>query len=50
MSIEQIHGLLQTAWVVWFFVLFTGIVIWAMRPSRREKFEQARLIPLREAE
>ncbi|TPG57683.1 cbb3-type cytochrome c oxidase subunit 3 [Roseomonas nepalensis] len=50
MTIEQIHSLLLTAWIVWFFVLFTGIVVWAMRPARREKFERARLIPLREAE
>lgn len=50
MTIEQMHSLLLTAWIVWFFVLFTGIVVWAMRPSRREKFERARLIPLREAE
>lgn len=50
MTIEQLHSLLLTAWVLWFFTLFSGIVVWAMRPSRREAFEQARLIPLREAE
>ncbi|MFC0389101.1 cbb3-type cytochrome oxidase subunit 3 [Muricoccus vinaceus] len=50
MTIEQIHSLLLTTWIVWFFLLFTGIVVWALRPARRETFERARLIPLREAE
>ncbi|MBP0447132.1 cbb3-type cytochrome c oxidase subunit 3 [Roseomonas sp. SSH11] len=50
MSIEQLHSLLLTTWIVWFFLLFGGIVTWALLPARREKFERARQIPLREAE
>lgn len=50
MSIEQLHSLLLTAWIVWFFVLFGGIVAWALWPGRRDKFESARLMPLRETE
>lgn len=50
MDIHQLHGLLTTVWVVWFFVLFTGIVLWAFRPARQERFERARAIPLRDTE
>lgn len=50
MDIHQLHSLLTTAWVVWFFILFAGIVGWAFRPSRREQFERARQIPLRDTE
>jgi len=50
MDIHHLHGLLTTAWIVWFFVLFTGILVWAFRPARRERFERARQIPLRDTE
>jgi len=50
MDIHEFHSLLTTAWVVWFFVLFTGIVVWAFRPARQERFERARQIPLRDTE
>lgn len=50
MTLEQFHSLLVTTWIVWFFVLFGGIVTWVLWPSRRENFERARQIPLREAE
>jgi cbb3-type cytochrome oxidase subunit 3 len=50
MDIEQLHRTLATVWVVWFFLLFTGIIVWATRPALRQGFERARLIPLRDAE
>jgi cytochrome c oxidase cbb3-type subunit 4 len=50
MDIEQLHQTLAVVWVVWFFLLFTGIIVWALRPARRQGFERARLIPLRDAD
>jgi cytochrome c oxidase cbb3-type subunit 4 len=49
MSVHELHTLLATAWVVWFFLLFGGIIAWALRPSRRDAFERARQLPLRDA-
>ena len=50
MSVEQLHAVLTTAWVVWFFVLFGGIVAWVLWPTRRADFERARHLPLRESD
>jgi cytochrome c oxidase cbb3-type subunit 4 len=50
MDIHQLHSLLTTVWVVWFFVLFTGIIFWVFRPARKEQFERARAIPLHDSE
>lgn len=30
----------STLWVVWFFLLFGGILIWVMQPSRRQEWKQ----------
>ncbi len=43
----EIYPLLRSAWVVWFTVLFIGIVAWAFWPSRRRKLEELGRIPLR---
>ncbi|MBX6740894.1 MAG: cbb3-type cytochrome c oxidase subunit 3 [Acetobacteraceae bacterium] len=48
MDLQSLHSTLATLWVVWFFLLFSGIVVWAMRPSRRQHFERAGQIPLRD--
>ncbi|WP_149536232.1 cbb3-type cytochrome oxidase subunit 3 [Siccirubricoccus phaeus] len=50
MDLIELHGTLATLWIVWFFVLFTGIAVWALRPARRQSFDAARQIPLRDAE
>jgi cbb3-type cytochrome oxidase subunit 3 len=34
--------------VVWFFILFLGMVWFVMRPSRRKHFESLADIPLRD--
>jgi len=39
---------LRTLWVVWFFLLFVGIVVWVLRPSRRRHYEHMAEIPLRD--
>ncbi len=50
MGLLDLHAMLMTAWIVWFFVLFGGICSWALWPGRRERFERARMMPLRDTE
>lgn len=42
-----IYPALKSLWVVWFFLVFAGIVAWALWPSRRSRFEKHATIPLR---
>ena len=42
---HEFQALFNTLWVVWFFLLFGGIVFWVLRPSRRASWEeQGRMI------
>ncbi|WP_160120602.1 cbb3-type cytochrome oxidase subunit 3 [Rhodovarius lipocyclicus] len=41
------HGVFATLWVVWFFVLFSGILVWVLLPSRKRELESHAQIPLR---
>jgi cbb3-type cytochrome oxidase subunit 3 len=36
----EYQGLFSTLWVVWFFLLFGGILIWTLRPSKRGEWQQ----------
>jgi cytochrome c oxidase cbb3-type subunit 4 len=40
--------LIRTLWVVWFFVLFLGMLWFVLRPSRKQHFESQADIPLRD--
>jgi len=44
----ELYPLLKQLWLVWFMLLFTGIVIWAWWPSRKRTFEDYARIPLRD--
>ncbi len=44
----SIYPELRALWVVWFMVLFLGMVFWVMRPSKKRDWENAAAIPLRE--
>jgi cytochrome c oxidase cbb3-type subunit 4 len=48
MTAEELYRLASTAWVVWFVLLFAGIVAWAFWPSRRSRLEGHGNIPLRD--
>ena len=48
MSLIELQSLLSTLWVVWFFILFGGIVIYVMRPSKRQHFASLADIPFRD--
>jgi len=47
MEFETMYSLISSLWVVWFTALFTGIVVWAFRPSRRKAFEDHGNIPFK---
>lgn len=47
-TLASLQPILSTLWVVWFFILFTGIVLFVMSPWRRRGYEQAGNIPLRD--
>jgi cbb3-type cytochrome oxidase subunit 3 len=47
-TLAALHGTFATLWVLWFFVLFTGILVRVMSPSRKRRYEQAGDIPLRD--
>jgi cytochrome c oxidase cbb3-type subunit 4 len=47
MDLMQLHELLATLWVVWFFLLFGGILVWVLRPGTRARAEDHAHIPFR---
>lgn len=47
-TLASIQSTLSTLWVVWFFILFAGIILYVMSPWRKRGYEQAGDIPLRD--
>lgn len=47
-SFDFIHDLSRGFGVVYFMILFVGIVFWAYRPKNRKKFEEHGNIPFKE--
>ena len=45
---HDLYILLRELWLLWFMLLFVGIVVWAFRPSRRQAMEEHAQIPLRD--
>ena len=48
MSFNSSHEALASIWTIWALLLFAGIVLWALRPANRERFERDAQIPLDE--
>jgi cytochrome c oxidase cbb3-type subunit 4 len=48
MDLEALYPLIRSLWVVWFFLLFGGILAWVLWPKNREKLESHANIPLRD--
>jgi cytochrome c oxidase cbb3-type subunit 4 len=44
-SLASLYPLLKTIWVVWFFVLFLGMLAWVFRPGRRDHYRRLAEIP-----
>lgn len=47
-TLASLQSLFSTLWVVWFFVLFTGIILYVVAPRRKRGFERAAEIPLQD--
>ncbi|MGG5809195.1 cbb3-type cytochrome oxidase subunit 3 [Falsiroseomonas sp. CW058] len=47
-ALASLQSLFSTLWVVWFFVLFTGIILYVMAPRRKGTYERAGDIPFRD--
>lgn len=47
---NDLYILLRELWLVWFMLLFVGIVAWAFWPGRRRKLQEHANIPLRDDE
>ncbi len=48
MDIQRLHEILSTIWVVWFVLLFNGILAWVLRPGSRDVARRHAEIPLRD--
>jgi len=44
----SVYPHLRALWVVWFFLLFVGMLAFVLRPSKRAAYEKAGDIPLRD--
>ncbi len=44
--LETLHSWASAIWPVWLFILFVGIVIWALLPRNKARFERYGKIPL----
>ena len=47
MDMLRLHEILSTVWVVWFVVLFIGILVWVQRPGSRDAARRHAEIPFR---
>lgn len=45
-SLIAAYPTLKALWVVWFFVLFVGMVAWVMRPSAKARYQAMARLPL----
>ncbi len=48
MDLDSITIALRSFWTIWLTLLLTGIVVYAMWPGNRGKFEDAARIPLKD--
>ncbi len=47
-ALSDLLPLFRSLWVVWFFVLFLGMLWLVLRPSKKRHFESQADIPLRD--
>ncbi len=46
-TLIALYPALKALWVVWFFLMFVGMLAFVLRPSRRRHYEAQADIPLR---
>jgi cytochrome c oxidase cbb3-type subunit 4 len=47
-TLITVYPTLKALWVLWFFLLFLGMLAFVLRPSRRRYYEALADIPLRD--
>lgn len=47
-TLAESYSWLKSLWTVWFFLLFSGIIVWVMWPTRKSDWENQGQIPLRD--
>ncbi|MFL1463190.1 cbb3-type cytochrome oxidase subunit 3 [Roseococcus sp. DSY-14] len=47
-ALHALQPLFSSLWVLWFFLLFGGILFWVLRPSRRKLWEERGRMVLRD--
>lgn len=47
-TLSDLLPMFRALWVVWFFVLFLGMLWFVLRPSKKKHFESQADIPLRD--
>ncbi|MCC7281997.1 MAG: cbb3-type cytochrome c oxidase subunit 3 [Acetobacteraceae bacterium] len=47
MTLQQLHEALAVLFVVWFFLLFGGILLWVLRPGTQARAREHAEIPFR---
>lgn len=45
---HELQPLFNSLWVLWFFLLFGGILLWVLRPSRKRLWEERGRMVLRD--
>jgi cytochrome c oxidase cbb3-type subunit IV len=47
-TLIALYPTLKALWVVWFVLLFLGVLVFVFRPSKRQDYARAAAIPLRD--
>ena len=45
---QQLQSFFSSLWVLWFFLLFGGILVWVLKPSRKGLWEERGRMVLRD--
>ncbi len=48
MDLLALYPLIRSLWVVWFFLLFGGILAWVLWPKNKDRLESHGSIPFRD--
>jgi cytochrome c oxidase cbb3-type subunit 4 len=47
-DLDSIASFLRSFWTVWLMLLFVGILVWALWPKNKGKFDEASRIPFKD--
>ncbi len=44
-TLIELYPLFRALWVVWFLLLFVGMLVWVMRPAAKERYRAMGQLP-----